>query len=123
MWDNAVAQAKAARDDRAREHGEGARGARTPNSPKPEPDFAAVATVADAAQANNQALRKQVRDEWLELYATFTPAQKAVVRDAVKARRRPDGGVPREDEGAHAVEVTQRLTVPSPVAAQSYSAA
>ena len=53
---------------------------------KAEPDFAAVAAAADAAQANGQALRKQVRDEWLKLYATFTPAQKVIVRDAVKAR-------------------------------------
>ena len=53
---------------------------------KAEPDFAAVAAAADAAQASTQTARKQVRDQWLPLYATFSPAQKAVVRDAVKAR-------------------------------------
>lgn len=53
---------------------------------KTEPDFAAVAALSDQAQANAQAGRKQIRDQWLALYATFTPAQKAVVRDALAAR-------------------------------------
>jgi hypothetical protein len=53
--------------------------ARSPTSP-------AVAATADAAHASAQAARKQVRDEWLALYATFSPAQKAVVRDAVRTR-------------------------------------
>ena len=55
---------------------------------KPEPDLAAVAAAADAAQSQGQALRKQVRDAWLALYATFSPAQKAVVRDALATRMR-----------------------------------
>lgn len=85
MWDNAVAQTKA-----VREAGRGSmdqvRSALAAELAKPEPDFAAAAAVADSVQANQQAARKQVRDEWLKLYATFTPAQKAVVRDAVKQR-------------------------------------
>jgi hypothetical protein len=48
--------------------------------------IADAAAAGDAAQANAQTLRKQVRDQWLALYATFTPAQKGVVRDALKAR-------------------------------------
>ena len=47
---------------------------------KPEPDLAAVAAIADGVQASNQTLRQSVRDQWLQLYATFTPEQKAVVR-------------------------------------------
>ncbi len=85
MWDNAAAQTKAARGN-GRAGMEQVHAALTAELAKAEPDFAAVANAADAAQANNQALRKQVRDEWLKLYATFSPAQKAVVRDAVKAR-------------------------------------
>ena len=85
MWDNAVAQGKAARDA-GRAARQSAHDALKAELAKPEPDFAAVAAAADAAQANGQALRKQVRDEWLKLYATFTPAQKLVVRDAVQSR-------------------------------------
>ncbi len=51
-----------------------------------ESDLAAVAAVADDAQSKGQALRGQVRDEWLKVYATFTPAQKLVVRDALAKR-------------------------------------
>ena len=53
---------------------------------KAEPDFAAVGVASDAAQASQQAVRRQVRDQWLNLYATFSPAQKAVVRDAAAAK-------------------------------------
>lgn len=53
---------------------------------KPEPDLAAVAAAADAAMDQARALRKPVRDEWLQLYATFTPEQKAVVRDLMQKR-------------------------------------
>ncbi len=85
MFDNNVALTKSARAT-GRTNFETARAALNAELAKAEPDFAAVAAAADAAQANNQTLRKQVRDEWLKLYATFTPAQKGVVRDAVKAR-------------------------------------
>ena len=33
-----------------------------------------------------QALQKQVRDNWLAIYATFTPDQKAVVKNAIGQR-------------------------------------
>jgi hypothetical protein len=85
MWDNAVAQAKAARAS-ARAGMDQVHAALKAELAKAEPDFAAVATIADQLQATNQAVRKQVRDEWLRLYATFSPAQKAVVRDAVRER-------------------------------------
>jgi periplasmic protein CpxP/Spy len=84
-WDAVVAQSKAARDT-GRANMEKVREALNAELAGSAPDFAAVATLADAAQASNQALRKQVRDQWLALYASFTPAQKVVVRDAVKAR-------------------------------------
>ena len=85
MWDAAVAHSKTARQN-ARAAMDSVHGALTAELAKPEPNFAAVAATADAAQANAQALRKQARDEWLSLYATFSPAQKAVVRDVVRAR-------------------------------------
>lgn len=85
MWDNAVAFTK-----QARQSGfalmQPVRAAMQAELAKPEPDLAAVAALADDAQAKGQALRKQVRDEWLKVYATFTPQQKAVVRDALAAR-------------------------------------
>jgi Spy/CpxP family protein refolding chaperone len=85
MWDNAVAQTKAAREA-GRGAMESVRASLNAELAKAEPDFAAVGAVGDAAQASQQAQRKVVRDEWLKLYATFSPAQKAIVRDAAKAR-------------------------------------
>lgn len=85
MWDNAVAATKAARDN-ARSTMQQVHATLTAELAKAEPDLAAVAAAGDAARANAQAVRKQVRDQWLALYATFSPAQKAVVRDALKAR-------------------------------------
>ena len=52
---------------------------------KPEPDFAAVAAIADGVRDQHAAVHKQARNAWLALYATFTPEQKAVARDAIKA--------------------------------------
>ncbi len=40
----------------------------------------------DVAAAGPCAAQVTVRDEWLELYATFTPEQKAVVRDLLQER-------------------------------------
>lgn len=85
LWDNALAQTKSVREAGRNSMIE-VRTAMAAELAKPEPDFAAAAAVADAAQANHQAQRRQVRDEWLKLYATFTPAQKLVVRDAVQQR-------------------------------------
>lgn len=85
MWDNAMASTKAARQagrgERERLHA-----AMKAELAKPEPDLAAAAAIADQAQANGQALRNQVRGEWLNLYATFTPSQKQVVRDELAKR-------------------------------------
>lgn len=85
MWDSAAAATTNTRGT-GRANMEKVQEALNAELARAEPDFAAVATIADAAQASNQTLRRQVRDQWLALYATFTPAQKAVVRDAVKAR-------------------------------------
>ena len=85
MWDNAIASTKAARET-GRTERERIHAAMKAELAKPEPDLAAMASFVDQAQANGQVARNQVRDQWLALYATFTPAQKAVVRDELTKR-------------------------------------
>jgi Spy/CpxP family protein refolding chaperone len=51
---------------------------------KAEPDLAVVAAAADKAQQDGLALRHQVRDGWLALYATFTLDQKTVVKGIIQ---------------------------------------
>lgn len=53
---------------------------------KAEPDLARVARLADQNMDEQTAKRRQLRDEWLKLYAQLSPEQKLVVRDALKAR-------------------------------------
>jgi Spy/CpxP family protein refolding chaperone len=82
MWDNAVAQTKAAhatgRANRQKVHD-----AMVAELAKGEPDLAAIAAVADGVNASNQTLRQGLRNQWLQVYATFSPDQKAIVRDAL----------------------------------------
>lgn len=84
-FDNAVAAAKAAREATRTEH-EKVRAAVQAELASAAPDLAKIAGLADQAQAANQAQRRQVRDQWLQLYATFRPEQKLVVRDAMAKR-------------------------------------
>ncbi|MDA8109064.1 MAG: periplasmic heavy metal sensor [Betaproteobacteria bacterium] len=53
---------------------------------KPEPDLARVAALRDRASERNLQARKEIEDMRLKLYATFSPEQKAVVKDFLKAR-------------------------------------
>jgi len=85
MWDNAAAAGKAARDS-ARTNMQKVHDTLTAEVAKTEPDLAAVAAAADAARSANAALHQQVRDAWLNLYGTFTPDQKAVVKAAIQQR-------------------------------------
>lgn len=82
MWDAAAVQSRSAHDA-GRTNFDKVRTAMSAELAKPEPDLAAVAAVADDAQAANTALRKQIRGQWLALYATFTPDQKAIVKEAL----------------------------------------
>ena len=84
QWDAVVAQTKAAHDA-GRANFEQLRTALQAELAKPEPDFAAVAAIADGVRDQHAALHKQTRNAWLALYATFTPEQKGVARDAIKA--------------------------------------
>jgi Spy/CpxP family protein refolding chaperone len=83
MFDAAVASTKAARDSGVAIHQQ-VKDTLTAELARSEPDLAAIAAAADAAQQQGQALRKSVRSQWLALYATFTPDQKAVVRDLMQ---------------------------------------
>ncbi len=85
MWDGAVAAIRTARAT-GRANAERLRAAMGAELAKPAPDLAAVAAVSDDVQAQNLVLRRQVRDTWLAIYATFTPDQKAIVRDALARR-------------------------------------
>ena len=82
MWDNAVSQTRAAHET-GRANMQKVKAAMTAELAKPEPDLAAVAAVADSVHAGNQTMRQDVRKQWLQVYATFSPEQKAVVREAL----------------------------------------
>jgi len=84
QWDAVVAQSKAAHSAEDANFAQ-VHTAMQSELAKPEPDFAAVAAVSDGVRQQNEALRKQTRDAWLALYANFTPAQKALARDTIKA--------------------------------------
>jgi Spy/CpxP family protein refolding chaperone len=85
MWDAAAAQTKASREQGRALH-ERIKSTLDAELAKAEPDFAAVAAVADDVEAQGRTLRRSVRDQWLRVYATFSPSQKAAVRDAIKQR-------------------------------------
>jgi len=85
MFDNAVAAGKAARAT-ARANMHKVHDTLTAELAKPEPDLAAVSAAADSARNANAALHAQVRDAWLNLYSTFTPEQKTVVKNALSQR-------------------------------------
>jgi protein CpxP len=85
MWDSVVAQGKAARDAGRANH-QKVKDAMQAELATPEPNLAAIAAVADGVEQQNRALRKQVRDQWLALYATFSPDQKAVVRGLLQTK-------------------------------------
>ena len=85
QWDNAVAMSTAARNA-MHANLQQARAAFDAELAKAEPDFASVAAAADSARGQVASLHRQARDAWLALYATFTPEQKGVARDAIKAK-------------------------------------
>ena len=85
QWDNVVAQGKAAREQ-GRANRQKVKDAIRAELAKPEPDLAAIAAIADAVEQQNRSLRQPVRAQWLVLYGTFTPEQKAVVRGLLQQR-------------------------------------
>jgi len=85
MFDAALAQSKAAHETGRARH-QKVRDALAAELAKPEPDLAAVAAVADGVREEGSTLHKQIRASWLALYATFSPEQKAVVKDMLQQR-------------------------------------
>ena len=83
LFDTAVAHSRAAYDATRTAHGN-VKATLQAELAKAEPDLAAVAAAADVAQDQARAQRNSIRNEWLALYATFSPAQKAVVKDAIQ---------------------------------------
>jgi Spy/CpxP family protein refolding chaperone len=84
-FDNAVANTRAAREA-GRAEMDKVRAAMQAELAKPAPDLRHVADIADQAQAAALAQRRQLRDQWLALYDTFSAEQKLVVRDALQRR-------------------------------------
>ena len=85
MFDTAVAHSQTARESGRALHDK-VKATLQAELAKTEPDLAAVAAATDAAADQARAQRNAIRAEWLTLYATFTPDQKAVVRDLLKQR-------------------------------------
>lgn len=83
MWNAAIAASKSAREA-GRASMRKVHDAMTAELANATPNLAGVASVAELAQADNQALRRSVRDQWLNLYATFSPEQITVVREALQ---------------------------------------
>ena len=83
MFDTAVAHSKAARESGRALHDK-VKATLQAELAKAEPDLAAVAAAADAAADQARAQRNAIRAEWLSLYATFGPAQKAVMREMLQ---------------------------------------
>jgi Spy/CpxP family protein refolding chaperone len=83
MFDAAVASSKTAMQSGKTLH-QSVKDALTAELAKSEPDLGAVAAAADNARAQGEALRQQVRGQWLALYATFSPDQKTVVKNLIQ---------------------------------------
>ena len=85
QFDAAVAQSKTAWQT-GRSNMQRVQDALAAELAKAEPDLGAVAAVADDVRAQNQTLHRQIRDQWLALYNTFSPDQKAVVKQMIQDR-------------------------------------
>jgi hypothetical protein len=85
QWDNALAQAKGAHAQGATLR-QGVKAAFDAELAKDQPDLAAVAAAADSARAQGVELQRTSRNAWLGVYANLSPAQKAMVRDALRER-------------------------------------
>ncbi|MDQ6618351.1 MAG: periplasmic heavy metal sensor [Pseudomonadota bacterium] len=84
-WDNAVASSQAAHQA-IRANRQRVRDTMQAELAKPQPDFAAIAAVADDVAALNRAEHVKARNQWLSVYAMLAPDQKTLVRDAIAQR-------------------------------------
>ena len=85
MFDQARTQTIAARDQAVAQRAD-VRAKIDAELAKAEPDLAAVSTLFEGVDEQGRAARRQVRDQWLKLYANLRPDQKVVVRDALRER-------------------------------------
>jgi len=85
LFETAVADAKLAREA-ARTRHQQVKDALQLQLGSADPDLAAVAKIADAVEQQNRDARRQIRDEWLNLYSQFNADQKAIVRDMLQKR-------------------------------------
>ncbi len=85
LWDAAVASSKAAREA-ARQNMQAIKQVASVEMVKPIPDLAAIAKKTDDVRDINSAAHRQVRDQWLHLYGTFSKEQAAVVKAAIARR-------------------------------------
>jgi Spy/CpxP family protein refolding chaperone len=84
QWDNAMSQATAAHEAMRAAHAQ-LKAALQTELGKSEPDLASIAALSDSVKQQNETSHRAARDAWLALYATFTPDQKTVVRESLKA--------------------------------------
>ncbi len=84
-WDAAVAAAKQAREA-ARASRQTVGQLAREELAKPAPDLAKIATAADQAHDASTTARRQIRNQFLSLYATFSPEQKTLVQQALAKR-------------------------------------
>jgi hypothetical protein len=85
LWDAAAAAGKVARDA-AKQRRQTAKQVASDELAKSAPNLLSIATTADQVQDANVAAHRQVRAQWLQLYATFTPDQIAVVKAGIAKR-------------------------------------
>ena len=85
LWEAAVASGKSARDA-AKQRRLTLKQVASDELAKPVPELSHIAAVVDQAQDANITAHRQVRTQWLALYATFRPDQVAVVKAGITAR-------------------------------------
>jgi len=83
LWDAAATASKAARDA-AIQRRQSVRQVVNEELANAAPNLARVAAASDQVQDANTAARRQVRDQWLAVYNTFTAEQKAIVKTGIQ---------------------------------------
>jgi LTXXQ motif family protein len=86
LWDAAVASGKAARDAAKQSRLTVKQVATDELAKATPPNLSHIAATADQVQDANVAAHRQVRAQWLALYATFRPDQVAVVKAGIATR-------------------------------------
>ncbi|MEO8133449.1 MAG: periplasmic heavy metal sensor [Betaproteobacteria bacterium] len=85
LWDAAVAASRATREA-AMQRRQSVKPVVTEELASADPNLTRIAAAVDQAQDANTAARRQVRNQWLAVYNTFSPEQKAVVKSAIERR-------------------------------------